>query len=229
MSSSSSPLVDPIWDSLSDELEQDLIRGVGVFDSSVVQYSMIFEHPAVISREMEWVQRFGMDHLIERPTDVHHAYSVCVYRHYAGMDFHPRRIVEWGGGYGGMCRMWKSVFPDCEYNIIDLSGPLLAQRIYLEDHDLGGVQLWDLQRRDEVPDADFFLSTWALSESPEPAHEYVMSERNFFNAEWCFLAFQETKWLEGFSGAKGFSEKLDGFSIEPCLDIDQNFYAMRRP
>jgi hypothetical protein len=43
----------------------------------------------------------------------------------------PVRICEIGGGYGALCRWFKTTFPDVSYTIIDLPESLLFSRLYV--------------------------------------------------------------------------------------------------
>lgn len=214
MSSSSSPLVEPLWVGLSVGLELALKAGVPLFDCEVIRFSMLFEHPPTIEAMRPAVEPLGLD--LRTPTDVHHAFHLL---QIATME-PPKKVVEWGGGYGGMARLGLQLWPECEWSIIDLPGPLQAQQLHLRYDDR--VRLWSVDDADSVAeDADLFVSTFALSECPPAALHFVL-ERNWFGASTVFLAFEEDK--PGF--ASGFSDWLDDFEVTEHPHIPGNFYGL---
>ena len=117
-------------------------------------------------------------------------------------------IIEYGGGYGGLCVIWKRLNPQATYTIIDTPVMLSIQWVYLtsifgEDavHSLttqdakpiiGRINLMPVAFIDRSDlDADIFVSTWALSES------IALAQRTIINHEWyrakhLLLAFQRS-------------------------------------
>ena len=111
-------------------------------------------------------------------------------------------IVEWGGGYGNMARIIRRLNPKVTYVIIDLPELLALQYVYLssvESRDcvhvvagegfnhleLGKINLITQELFSELLpsiECDGFISTWAISESPKAAQEFVYSN-NFFGAK----------------------------------------------
>jgi len=122
---------------------------------------------------------------------LHHAYHIAQYERVTGDRVHDLgTVVEFGGGYGSMCRLFRQLGFHGRYVIYDM--PLFAalQRYYLRsmgiDVDPGGqsqnsdagvtlVSSIDELRRivsmKSVPGASLVVATWSLSESPIPLRE----------------------------------------------------------
>ncbi len=125
------------------------------------------------------------------------------------LDF-VNTVVEWGGGYGNMARLFKKIRPGCTYVIVDLPVFSCIQYCYLaaslgvgrvnimsRECELkpGLVNLVPLDEslvrkiQSEILNVDLFVSTWALSESNLYAQELARS-LDYFNARHLLLAFQ---------------------------------------
>ena len=137
----------------------------------------------------------------------HHAYHLANYRQATGKIFwEVDGIIEWGGGYGNMARITRKMNPNLTYTIIDLPELLALQYVYL--YATEGEESVNLMQSGEsvalrkvnfLPSTvvlsrqldltcDVFMSTWALTESPYNAQEYIASS-NFLNAESVLLGY----------------------------------------
>ena len=118
-----------------------------------------------------------------------------------------RTVVEFGGGYGNMARLFRNFGNLSRYVIIDLPLFSCIQYVYLAT--VGGpgavrlvgdtaaspaegtIELAPITRLPDVrPNGALFLSTWALSECPAPAYDYVRA-KGWFGAEELLLSFHE--------------------------------------
>lgn len=117
-------------------------------------------------------------------------------------------LVEWGGGYGNMARIVRKMNPSITYIIIDLPEVLALQYVYLaslegeESINLltpenscqilpGKVNLISshLVLSEDMPiKCEAFISTWAITESPRVAQEYVV-KKDYFGAKNILLGF----------------------------------------
>lgn len=118
-----------------------------------------------------------------------------------------KSIVEWGGGYGGMAKIFQRLKSTPKsYHIIDIPLVSCIQWLYLttifgdenvnllstpEDVILDGkINLIPLCFLDNHKiKADLFISTWALSESSQFSQDYVDS-LNWFNSKHFLLVYQ---------------------------------------
>lgn len=118
-----------------------------------------------------------------------------------------RSVVEFGGGYGNLARLFQCFEGLTRYAIVDLPLFSCIQYVFLSTVlGPGGVRLVTEPRTpaadgivDLVPvnllpdlhrDGDLFVSTWALSESPPAAYDLVR-ERDWFGAREILLAFHD--------------------------------------
>lgn len=119
-------------------------------------------------------------------------------------------IVEFGGGYGCLCRIAKTLLPNATYVIIDLPEFIALQSFYLtmtldgarikvhlevpHDLDSGYIHLIPVYLLDELElKTDVFISTFALSECPIYTHKSVVKKR-FFDADLCYITGQINGW-----------------------------------
>jgi len=138
---------------------------------------------------------------------IHHAYHLASYKTTVGKSFESfGNIVEWGGGYGDMARLIRRLNAECTYTIIDLPELSALQYIYL--HTLLGddvnlitsenrqvkhgkvniVPVGRIMNGETILSAQAFLSTWAITESPPDAQEFI-SKNAFFGARSVLLAY----------------------------------------
>jgi hypothetical protein len=141
----------------------------------------------------------------------HHACHLASYQNAVNKSFFQcERIVEWGGGYGDMARLIRRLNNRVTFVIIDLPELCALQYIYLSSVEGGdSVNLLAhgtnpvpgktnivpvanvLQGKVEIR-ADAFISTWALTESPEEDQLFVL-EKELFKADKILLAYKNDK------------------------------------
>jgi hypothetical protein len=136
-----------------------------------------------------------------------HVYALANHAKTVGKPlWESSNVVEWGGGYGSMARIIRRMRPDVTYTILDLPEILALQYVYLasvfgESAVSVSTPTSGLLREkvNLVPssavldglvaiEADAFLSTWALSESPAAGQRFV-TDRSFFGANHVLLGF----------------------------------------
>ena len=119
-----------------------------------------------------------------------------------------RRVVEWGGGYGSLARLLYRFQPELNYVILDtpvmlavqwlfLSTVLSPNRVVLPGSGERSIQNGSMHLESastyegDGDPTDLFVSTFALSESPQGLIERVDS-RHWFGAEHLWLAYTPT-------------------------------------
>jgi hypothetical protein len=117
-------------------------------------------------------------------------------------------FVEFGGGYGSLARITKSLLPNVSYVIIDLPELLAIQYLYLKTSlsnqtiviytpgnlVKGAINLVPVSiLKDLNLKATVFASNFALSESPFSTQELLIN-KNFFNADVCYINGQVDSW-----------------------------------
>jgi hypothetical protein len=140
---------------------------------------------------------------------IHQAYHLAKFeeqtvRHLKDIDF----IVEFGGGYGSMCRLFHNLGFEGRYVIFDLPHFSALQEFFLESIDIkvspiealiakkAGVsclsdlaQLKDIRSRAFKDCDSMFIATWSLSETPIQLREsFLPSIREFSNF---LIAYQQ--------------------------------------
>lgn len=153
-----------------------------------------------------------------------------------------RSIVEWGGGYGQLARLWRRVGQPT-YVLVDL--PLVAclQWLYLASV-LGeeAVRLYATTPGEPesglvhvlpaaIADAgalrpELFVSTWGLSESPAETQRRV-AESGFFGAEHLLVAFQRRNAFFPGSTVAADAALAAGARLVPVPGRPGSAYAIR--
>lgn len=177
-------------------------------------------------------------------TSIHHLYHLVRFADKTGCDFEKiEKVVEWGGGYGNMSKIFRRLRPTSTYCIIDTPIFSTLQWLYLST--VLGVENVNLLRQsgDEIQSgkvnvvplcfvdqvklqADLFLSTWALSESSSVAQDYVISRR-WFEADHLLLAYQDTSEAAPTAGRLGEIAARAGAATIDIEFIPGNYYAFR--
>ncbi len=116
-------------------------------------------------------------------------------------------ITEFGGGYGSLCSIFKSVKPDIQYIIIDLPEIIAIQFLYLNqvlpsknihvvtergakiasDNSIYLIPINFLSDTDFS--TDLFISTFAVSEASEESQKKV-TDKDFFGAQFSYIVGQ---------------------------------------
>jgi hypothetical protein len=177
-------------------------------------------------------------------TSIHHLYHLIRFADKTGCDFEKiEKVVEWGGGYGNMAKIFRRLKPTSTYCIIDTPIFSMLQWLYLstvlgvdnvnllrrpdDAIKMGKVNLVSLCFMEQLQlQADLFLSTWALSESASAAQDYVISRR-WFNANHLLLAYQDTSKAAPDAGRLGEIASQAGASTLDIEFIPGNHYAFR--
>lgn len=151
---------------------------------------------------------------------IHHAYHLARFEEATGRrtsDFST--VIEFGGGYGSMCRLLFKAGFNGRYVIYDLPAFRALQQFFLE---LAGVTprnsvVWaespeDIRRtiQSENPSASpsLFLATWSLSEAPVAVRSELMPIVRGCDA--CLIAYQEN--FDGVDNSAYFTQWLREFS-----------------
>lgn len=136
---------------------------------------------------------------------VRHGYHISQFERHAGVQIGSiNSVFEFGGGYGGMCRLLHNLGFLGNYVIFDFPELHALQRYYLGMHGIGPYAakkgagkgsitfLTDIAGLDALPVPDsrtsLFIGTWSISETPEQlrrqvfAHPVVSSIGNFIIA-----------------------------------------------
>jgi hypothetical protein len=135
---------------------------------------------------------------------IHQAYHLALWEDVTGKRIeHLKRIVEFGGGYGAMCKIVRRLGFEGDYVIYDLPELSLIQRYYLSNLSIqADLFLTDgLTDIEPIPPGDLMIGLYSLTEAP-------IALRNTFTSSpfpACLIAHQDvyasedlTKWSDWF-------------------------------
>lgn len=155
-----------------------------------------------------------------------------------------RTVVEWGGGYGNMAKLYRRLSNWAgTYVIIDTPlfsclqwlylstvlgeenvNPLFTAEASLHERKVNLLPICFLNG--QLSEVDLFISTWALSESSRYAQEFV-AEREWFHSEHVLIAFQQANRSFPDSELARTPLKSAGTVIEPIEFSPGNYYAFK--
>jgi len=157
---------------------------------------------------------------------VHHLYHLSLFESKAEVKLRDiKSVIEWGGGYGNLAKIYRRINTDATYSIIDLPLFTCIQYIYLSCI-FGGDRIKVIKENEQIHkgkfnlipinqleknslasflNCDLFISTWGLSESTRYAQDYVI-EKDFYSAKKILFAFHEK--YHRFPDFESVSERL---------------------
>lgn len=126
---------------------------------------------------------------------IHHAYHLAQFELQTGINVNQMSsIVEFGGGYGSMCRLWFNLNFQGKYIIFDLPGFQALQEFFLKsigitvhsvdsfkEAESGVICISDIEQlklliKDDIaPDKAMFIGTWSISEAPITLRKTILS------------------------------------------------------
>lgn len=131
---------------------------------------------------------------------IHHCYHVFKFEYTANRKTSSfNSILEFGGGYGSMCRVVKNLGFVGNYVIFDLPEFVLLQKLFLRNAGFVVCETYDEYKQnggiyctsniEELDDSyDLLIATWSISEVPFELREKIFAKdiKNFL------IAFQDT-------------------------------------
>jgi len=132
---------------------------------------------------------------------IHYAFHLARFEEITGVDLSgSKSVLEFGGGYGGMCRLLRRLGHSGQYTIFDLPELSALQEFYLSLHnfDLGPdrttdgrvrcvADLGELAELGGEESVDLFIATWSISETPLEFRESFLS---WVNARNVLIGYQ---------------------------------------
>ena len=138
---------------------------------------------------------------------IHHLYHLSKYFDYKKNIPKIKKVLEWGGGYGNMAKIFFELFDEIEsYTIIDIPEFITIQKIYLTSY-FGDDNVRIVKKIEDVKpginlisinDAikinfdsyDMFISNWALTESSLFCQEFA-EKSGFFDYENLLVSYHQ--------------------------------------
>ena len=134
-------------------------------------------------------------------------------------DIPLKRIVEVGGGYGGLCKVISSVCEFDEYILIDLPEVSALQRKYIDQFpDIKDkVKCIPCTEYEEIKDIDLFISNYALSECSLPVQmDYY--DKLVANANFAYIIYN----LVNFNDFH-YNDFIDKIREEYTFDVGKDY------
>ena len=175
---------------------------------------------------------------------IDHVYHLARFEEATGSDISMLgHVVEWGGGYGNMAKLFRRMSPKVTYSIIDTPLFNCLQWLYLstifgesavhvvksnsDQIRFGKINILPLTFLSAYKgNADLFLSTWALCESSKFSMGYV-ARRRWFGAKHLLLAYQRSDERLPDADYVGKLAKKDNATIVPVDFLPDNYYAFK--
>lgn len=182
--------------------------------------------------------------ILSSHNNIHHAYHIARWCEVSNKDLRLiSSVIEWGGGYGNFAKIFLRQSSQTTYTIIDTPLMCCLQWFYLSivlpDSTINlvsapnqqlitnGINIIPIGLIADVPlKCELFISTWALSESSDYAQDFVIG-KNWFNAKYLLLAYQEASDAIPFGSRLGELAKRAGARIIPIPFVKKSSYAFR--
>jgi hypothetical protein len=145
-----------------------------------------------------------------------------------------KSIIEWGGGYGNLCRIIRMINTDCEYTIFDFEQICKIQNSYITCFYIcNGVSILKAKSiklkfidneyfKCNDFNCDLFISTWALNESSLDAVKCVIGN---LDTNKFLLTYYKGEMFE--ESATLIESGLSNCTRYDCLGLPCNYYLVR--
>lgn len=123
--------------------------------------------------------------------NLHHAYSLQILMEEIGYLLNEfDDIVEFGGGYGNMCRLFKIWNHNKPYYLYDIPELLRIQQYYLSENNIKDNVLFKsgYDKIENIEGNSLFLGLWSISEVPITERAELLDNLGFFRCKNIFLA-----------------------------------------
>ena len=140
-------------------------------------------------------------------------------------------VIEFGGGYGDAAKIFKRMNKQATYTIIDLPIFSFLQLVYLKSifgenevvlvNKINDVQVGKIniipfnieklkQLKEHIKNIDLFVSTWALSETPDTMQDLIKS-LNYFDAKYILMGYQKSN--ESFAYSENLKNVPENYKV----------------
>lgn len=161
----------------------------------------------------------------------HHIYHVLQFIGHTGvMPDQLNQVIEFGGGYGNMCRVLHRLRFKGRYDILDLPTFNILQEFFLQAHGLisngdSKINLHVSSDGLQVGPECLYLATWSLSETGEDVRGDQIKLMN--KCSHFLIAYRDE--FEGMDNARFFKEyaicRQDlEWKLVPCKYINRSYY-----
>jgi putative sugar O-methyltransferase len=216
-------------DDISDFLNWDVIKETMFYEPGKLQYEVVKNNKKLLKSIKESEVGNPKPYWLDSSTSgnaVNHAYSLSKLLEKCHVsDFN--NIVDLGGGYGSMCRLFRNYGFTKKYTIFDFPEMCALQRYYLNS--VGGgentVLTDDIKSLSDDNSITLLIATWSLSEMSLEMRK-KLGDIKF---DYCLIGFRSE--FDGVDNMEYF-EKFKktypniNFYIEQAQNIKNNFYLI---
>jgi len=148
------------------------------------------------------------------PSTLKYSNTVVEIKSFIG-DFVPKKIVEIGGGYGGLCRIFSAFYDFEEYIIIDLPDAVKLAEKYLNHFpELNGrvkyISCEEFSNYDSIENVDLFIADSSIAEC-DLETQNLYRDKVAKNSQYAYVAWNTHHLPNGNSEKLNF---IDGFGNE---------------
>lgn len=137
--------------------------------------------------------------------NLHHAYTLQILMENTGYKLNEfDDVVEFGGGYGNVCRLFKKWGQNKSYYQYDIPELIEIQKYYLTQNGITDNVFYKMEHDviESVQGNSLFLGMWSITETPVNERAQLLENLKFYSCKNIFLAmgsvFQQEnnmKWL----------------------------------
>ncbi len=219
-------------DNLADFINWNIIQKTMFFVAPKVEYKEVMNNK-LLSKSIE-ESKFGnpKQYFLNSTTSgnlIHHAYSIAQLFKFCNLDDFDN-IVEFGGGYGSMCRLFKNMNYLGKYTIFDLPEFSALQKFYLssfnENYIKNVIFTGEMTRLNNNKSTTLFIATWSFSEMPINLREELLDNLQF---DYCVIAFQfKFDGIDNMEYFDSFKKRYNNvnFKIYPIDHLTGHFYLV---
>lgn len=158
---------------------------------------------------------------------VHHAYHLSFFENSTNIKINEfDTVLEFGGGYGSMCRLFRNLNYNKDYYIYDIPEFLDLQKNYLDKLNFNcNYFSGDDLNKFKFKGKKLFVATWSLSESPKSLMDNILKKvKNFDAFLICFHKDYANN--DNVKYFNDFALKNDHlfFSLTPISFLPDNYY-----
>lgn len=217
-------------DDISDFLNWNVIKNTMFYESGQLQYEELKSNKRLFQSIKESKVGNPKPYWLDSSTSgnaINHAYSMVKLLQKCNLtDFN--NIVELGGGYGSMCRLFRKIGFIKKYTIFDLPEFSALQKYYLNSVGVfseNTVLTEDIEKLGDDNLTTLLIATWSLSEMPMELRERLSG----IKFDYCLIGFQSefdgVNNMEYFENFKNIYTNVN-FHIIPAQNIKNNFYLI---
>jgi len=239
------PLGTSSWENNRKEIRRAILEDniMDFINWNVIQKTMFFEAPRTeyedVLKNEQLIKAIGesqignpKSYFLDSTTSgnlIHHAYSISQMLKRCNLDSFDK-IIEFGGGYGSMCRLFRNMKYSGKYVIFDLPEFLALQEYYIGSINTkylnNTIFTGDMHSLKDNESNSLFIATWSFSEMPLELREDLLKYLNF---SFCIIAFQSE--FDGIDNIKYFTEFKNKypeieFKINPIDHLNGHYYLI---